>query len=455
MLTETLAPGGIAGGWLLWLGPCVQVSSIMPALFFAGRNGNRGDAMDFMAERPASAVDEDGRIPVSLLTGFLGSGKTTLLNELMSHPDMAGTVVLINEFGDVSIDHHLVESIDEGAVILPSGCICCSMNGDLIRALRQLHERMARREIPPIRRVVIESTGLANPAPVVNTLMEDRYIAVRYICDGVLTVVDASLFLDQVDRHEEVLRQVALADMLLISKADLVKQSRRQSVVAHLSRLNPSASCVVLRPGHIEPKHLFAAGIYAASRQTANVARWLKAQELQGVQGVQGESNHPDNGVASFVVAFPEAVAWRSFAVAMGRILTKYGDRLLRVKGLMRVMGDQAPVVVQCVQDNAYAPVRLSSWPTEKAFADGRGRLVFIAAGLEEEDRADIRALLANLPGDTAAIQVLASHPNMPTRCWLSARLPILSHGSFETEGWVVMPRRYAVHLRAAGSAQG
>jgi G3E family GTPase len=342
------------------------------------------------------------------------------------------------------------------------------MNGDLIRALRQLHERMARREIPPIRRVVIESTGLANPAPVVNTLMEDRYIAVRYICDGVLTVVDASLFVDQVDRHEEVLRQVAMADVLLISKADLVKQNKRQSVLAHLSRLNPSAACVVLRPGHIQPKDLFSAGIYAASRQTANVARWLKAQELQDVQDAQEgqdiqdaqngrrlRGHHPDNGVASFVVAFPEAVAWRSFAVAMGRILTKYGDSLLRVKGLMRVMGDKAPVVVQCVQDNAYAPVRLSSWPTEKAFADGRGRLVFIAAGLEEEDRADIRALLANLPGDTAAIQLLASHPNMPTRCWLSARLPILSHGSFETEGWVVMPRRYAVHLRAAGSAQG
>lgn len=379
----------------------------------------------------------DGRIPVSVLTGFLGSGKTTLLNELMRHPDMSGTAVLINEFGSVGVDHHLVESIDDTTILLDSGCLCCSMNGDLVRALLQLHDRMARREIPPIRRVVIETSGLADPSPVVNTLMEDRHLAIRYICDGVLALIDASLCFDQLCDYPEALRQASMADLLLISKCDLVNRERRSEVAARLATINPSAACIELRPGKADPKNLFGAGVYSATSQASRISRWFGAQP-------ESSGRHRNDDafrISSFVVAFDAPVAWRSFAVAMGRTMVRHGSRLLRVKGLMRALGETAPIVVHCVQDNAYAPVRLANWPTKGPFADGRGRLVFIGKGFDAEVEADIRHSLANLPGASAAVQQLAAAPNLPTRCWLDARLPMLGGRSFETDAWIVMPR--------------
>jgi G3E family GTPase len=390
-------------------------------------------------DRQKRATDSDGRIPVSVLTGFLGSGKTTLLNELMRSPDMKGTAVLINEFGSVGVDHHLVDSIDDTTVLLDSGCLCCATNGDLVRALRQLHDRMARREIPPIRRVVIETSGLADPTPVVNTLMEDRHIAVRYICDGVLTVIDASLCFDQLRDYPEASRQASMADLLLISKCDLVNMERRKAVLAELKAVNPTAPTIEMRPGSAAPDRLFAAGIYAGVSQADRISRWFGAQpESSGRHRLDDAFR-----IGSFVVTFDVPVAWRSFAVAMGRIMVRYGNRLLRVKGLMRALGETAPIVVHCVQDNAYAPVRLKNWPDKGPFADGRGRIVFIGKGFDAELEADIRRSLADLPGASAAVQQLAVTPNLPTRCWLDARLPILRGGSFETDAWIVMPRRY------------
>lgn len=156
------------------------------------------------------------------------------------------------------------------------------------------------------------------------------------------------------------------------------------------------------------------------------------------------------DGISSFVVTFDAPVPWRGFAVAMGGVVARWGERLLRVKGLVRAEGEEAPVVVQCVQDNAYAPVKLPRWPVDGAFADRRGRLVFIVDDLGADEVAEIRARLADLPGDGASVQKLAAAPNLPTRCWLDARLPILHRGSFETDAWVVMPRRYTALARRA-----
>src|ERR1035437_7018372 len=184
------------------------------------------------------------RIPVTLLTGSLGAGKKTLLNHWVSQPEMAGVAVLVNEFGEVGIDHHLVDALDNQMVLLASGCLCCSVQGDLVAALRQLSDRVAKREIAPISRVVIETTGLADPVPVLYTLMEEPFVCARYVCDAVVTVVSATQGLHQLEQHPESQRQVVAADRLLISKCDLSSSDEKARLEEAVKALNPHATMV-------------------------------------------------------------------------------------------------------------------------------------------------------------------------------------------------------------------
>ena len=407
---------------------------------------------------PPSAAPVD-RIPVSLLTGFLGAGKTTLLNALMQNPAMAGTALLINEFGEVGIDHHLVEKIDDSTVLLDSGCVCCSVQGDLVKALKQLHQRSSKREIPPLARVVIETTGLADPVPVIYTLMEERFIAARYVCDGVLTAVDATHGLAQLDAHREAVRQVAMADRLLVTKGDQADPATRARLDARLDSLNPGAPRLDVRHGRIEPDQLFGSGIYAPASKLPDVAAWLGEERSRDVEARAAAAAGPrlwrktpaprphaarhDGSVSSFVVRFDAPVPWFGFAAAMGRVLQDYGPRLLRVKGLMNIAGERQPRVIQCVQNVAYPSVRLPKWPEGSPFDDGRGRLVFIARDLAPAEADAIRSTLARLPGDAAAIRAAAATPLLPTRCWLAERGAPAAPGGLELDGWVVQARRF------------
>ncbi len=400
------------------------------------------------------------RIPVSLLTGFLGAGKTTLLNQLMKHPAMAGTAVLINEFGEVGIDHHLVEKLDDTMVLLDSGCLCCSVQGDLIAALKQLHQRASKREIPPITRVVIETTGLADPVPVIYTLMEERFVAARYVCDSVLTAVDATHGATQLDCHQEAVRQVAMADRLLITKCDLADPATRADLDARLDTLNPGALRLEVRNGQVNPDQLFGSGIYSTAGKLPDVAAWLGEEHALEKLAREAEAAAPmrwnhkpaprpqtrrhDDSVSSFVVRFDKPVAWYGFAVAMGGILESYGPRLLRVKGLMNVAGDDLPQVIQCVQNVAYPSLRLPAWPAGGPFDDHQGRLVFITRNLGEDERDIIRTLLENLPSNSVAARAIAAKPFMPTRCWLSQRMPVASPGGLQADGWVVQAKRFS-----------
>lgn len=398
-----------------------------------------------MWESITASVSTDtgiGRIPVCLLTGFLGSGKTTVLNRLTRRPEMEGTAVLINEFGEVGIDHHLVEAVDESILLLESGCLCCSMHGDFIKTLKSLHERQSRREIPAIRRVIVETTGLADPVPIIYTLMEERYVAARYVCDSVLTVVDGNHGPDQLVHHGEAVRQVAMADRLLITKSDIADRNAREKLHIMLERLNPTAPRLQVTHGEIDPVLLFSGGLYSPSERIPNVADWLGEEALnQQAHRHSHDHGHVHGGaITSFTVCFDQPAPWRGMAVTMGRILMDYGSRLLRAKGVIGVVGTMIPMVVQCVQDVAYPPVRLAKWPADGPLSDRRGRMVFIGRGLSKEDVADIKARLTILPDDNAAMRMVATTPLLPTRCWLNQRLPWMGRGCFETDGWVVQP---------------
>ncbi len=402
------------------------------------------------------SIEDDRRIPVTLLTGFLGAGKTTLLNHVVRQPEMERCALLINEFGEVGIDHHLVERVDETLMILDSGCLCCSVQGDLVKALRDLADRASKRQIPPVTRVLIETTGLADPAPVIYTLMQDPFVAARYRCDGVVTVVDATHAVRQVADHGEALRQIAMADRLLISKCDLADATSRRSLEATLAALNPGAGRIEVSHGKVDPAALFGGGIYTSVGKIPDVAAWLGEEGAGRIAppatptgtiqwkrpGTRpAAARRHDGTVTSFVIPFAEPVPWYGFAVTLGAILEKYGPRILRAKGLVNVAGDPLPRVIHCVEDVAYPPVNLRAWPGHGPFAEKQGRLVFIVRNLDPVAREAVRRLLADLPREHATPARISNCP-LPTRCWLTHAMPAVSPPALQAEGWNVHVRR-------------
>ncbi|ENO87426.1 CobW family GTP-binding protein [Thauera linaloolentis] len=364
---------------------------------------------------------EDRRIPVTVLTGFLGAGKTTLLNHLLRQPGMEGCAVLINEFGEVGVDHHLVEKVDETLVVLDSGCICCSVQGDLVKALKGLFMRALRRELKGLRRVLIETTGLADPAPVIHTLMSEPFIAERYRVDGVVTAVDVTHILGQLETHAEAVRQVAMADRLLLTKCDLAAADDRRMAAERIAQLNPAARRTEVSAGAVAPGEIFGCGLYDTAGKHPDVAAWLgeeaavatarKAAEhapawrKPGAGGAAataapasaGEARgRHDASVRSFVLCFDEPLPWYEFSDALGLLLQVYGEHILRIKGLLNVAGDPLPRVLQCVQHSVYPAISLPAWPQTPPYDDRRSRLVFIARHLAA---ADVAALLDSFVG--------------------------------------------------------
>ncbi len=329
------------------------------------------------------------RLPVSVITGFLGSGKTTLLNRLLRHPEMSDSVVIINEWGEVAIDHLLVEKLEGEVAVLASGCVCCTLRSDLEATLRELLVRRDKGEVPLFRRVLVETTGLADPAPIMQMLLNNPLVSHFLRLDAVVTTIDAVNAERQLDEHPQAVKQAALADRLLISKTDLSDPASLSVLRSELARLNPGATVIMVTYGDVLPDRLFGAALFDPSRKTPDVRAWLRAEQHEA----DGDPHdHDDRGIRSFCLAFDDPLPWQAVSAWLMMLRQWRGEDLLRVKGILHLREEALPVAIHGVHHVFHPPVQLSAWPE----GDRRSRVVFITRGLE---RAEVEATWAMLQG--------------------------------------------------------
>jgi G3E family GTPase len=321
-----------------------------------------------------------GLIPVSIITGFLGSGKTTLLNRLLKRPEMNRVAVIVNELGEIGIDNDLVEVSSEQMMLLNNGCLCCVLRGDLQETLRDLFIKRRNGEIIDFDRVVIETTGLADPAPVMQTLITDSLLLEQYRLDCVVTLVDAVNMAGQLTQFTEPVKQVALADRLVITKSDLVGEKQLAALTARLKEINPKAPIKVALNGEVELSFLVDVGLRRTQARLEDIERWL------GVDDDHGHGHRHDETVQSFVLRFERPLPWETFTQCMEVLTALRGPDLLRVKGLVNVEGKAGPMVVQGVQHLFHPPLELAAWPGP----DHGTRLVFITRAIPRQTVADL-----------------------------------------------------------------
>jgi G3E family GTPase len=323
--------------------------------------------------------------PVNIITGFLGSGKTTLLQRLLRAPELSDVAVLVNEFGEVGLDHHLLQGVAESTLLLENGCLCCAIRGDLQKALRELLSGRSRGNLPAFRRVVIETSGLADPAPIAYTLLSEAVLRHHFRLSGIVTTVDALNGASQLAAFAEAIKQAAMADRIVVTKTDLAEASAVTALRARLRALNAAAQILASAEIRGDFHQVLTDDIYDAEGKFREVDRW--AAEADGHQAHDHTAD-----VESFSVIFDRPLDWTAFGVWASMLLHRHGADILRLKGLLNVAGLPTPVLINGVQHIVHPPSHLERWPD----ADRRSRLVFIVRGLS---RARIERSLAVFNG--------------------------------------------------------
>lgn len=362
----------------------------------------------------------DNPLPIILLTGFLGSGKTTLLNALVQRPEMARTLVIINEFGDVGLDHLLVtHSADDTVVEMSSGCLCCTIRSDLVKTLKDITWRFGREGRRQFDRVMIETTGLADPAPILHTLMTNEFIATRYRLGGVVTTLDLAAGQNTLDSHPESIKQAAVADLLVLTKEDIAPAAVTTALKSRLEAINPAARQVITSYGELDPSILLNLGLFDTSGKSPDVQRWLNVEAYSQVPAAHSHShnhnhnhnhkhnhehdhyhnqdnhhehdlNRHDDHIRAFCFQFDRPIDPWALEEWLSLIMPLLGHNMLRIKGILNLEGNERPLAIHGVQHLFHPPVQLDAWPDE----DRRSKLVFITNGI---DRSLIEATLKGL----------------------------------------------------------
>lgn len=322
----------------------------------------------------------DKRIPVTLLTGFLGSGKTTLLNKLLSQPQMQDSAVIINELGAAGLDHILATQVDseqiaDNTVLLQSGCVCCTLKNELADTMRDLFFKRALQAIPEFNRIVIETTGMADPGPILANLMNEPVIESVFRLDAVVVTIDSTYGMQQLQDHAEARKQAAVADVLLLTKTDLASAEEISALKDKLISINPGATQHKIAHGKIDPDFIIDVGLFDPSGKRAEPQRWLRAPVKPA-----GMLKNQHEEISSFTVAMPKPLNWRDLKPIILKLCQTHGEKLLRLKGIIHAEDQPAPLAIHAVHFTPYPPTLLEGWDEDEPIS----RIVLIGKGLDE-----------------------------------------------------------------------